>query len=122
MMEWSTKILALTFIGTLLSSQRTRTHHHHRETRSRPLRGNCSSLTHRSDSVKTVSVTISKGSRSATVLLLSLTSGLARRLRTTSCLSPGGGVGVRVALTRQKLRDRPALRKSAGHRPGNRDV
>ncbi|MBV6763012.1 hypothetical protein, partial [Rhodococcus opacus] len=42
------KHLALTFIDTLLSSQRTRAHHHFRLTR-QPLRGNFSSLSHQAD-------------------------------------------------------------------------
>ncbi|MFE7423583.1 hypothetical protein, partial [Rhodococcus sp. NPDC057529] len=42
------KHLALTFIDTLLSSQRTRAHHHFWLTR-QPLRGNFSSLSHWAD-------------------------------------------------------------------------
>ncbi len=89
------KNLALTFIDTLLSSQRTRAHHHS-EHRSSSFRGNRSSLTPTGTGRKSDPRREFQQIRQA----------LPVQPRLPTLTSEGRGrVGVRVALTRIKLRD-----------------
>ena len=94
-----TKIIsALTFIDTLLSSQRTRTHSHPTSTQSVGLEGNCSSVSQ-----------LGLGHKAR--LLGDTTCRATRPTSFTQSVKTGS---VSVALTRQKLRHQPHQRKSAG--------
>ena len=95
---------ALTFIDTLLSSQRTRTHHTTRKTLSPGVWGNRSSLTQLGLGHKARRL----GERLSYTII--------RNPVQPRCHVREDLVGVRVALTRQKLRQEELFRKSPGHR------
>ena len=93
------KNLALTFIDTLLSSQRTRTHHHH-DPLGQPLRGNFSSLSYPGSPAQTGTPIRTPGeAQPYTMVNLDLPGTFVQpRVHSPS----RSGVGVRVALKRVK--------------------
>src|SRR6478735_3222649 len=100
-----TKKLALTFIDTLLSSQRTRAHHHSKPSGS-SFRGNCSSLTEPSLGRKSATLSATR-TRSTILQEVSHSDfqalSVQPRFPSPSC-EARRRVGVRVALTWNKLR------------------